>query len=137
MEDCTICMAYTTVSSKEEARQLVDVLLDAKVIACANILSGVTSCFLWEGEKNEGHEVAIWLKTPLANRALLEEALAEHHPYQAPFMAFFEPESPPAVVEWLTAETTREDNEPTEDITSELPAIPESPAPDLIPDSDF
>lgn len=59
-------------------------LLDEQLIACGNALPGVTSVFVWNGERDTVREVGVLLKT---NTDLLEAAvarLAEIHPYDEP-----------------------------------------------------
>lgn len=59
-------------------------LLDEKLIACGNVLPGMTSVFVWNGEKNTAREAGALFKT---NTNLLDVAvarLAEIHPYDEP-----------------------------------------------------
>lgn len=59
-------------------------LLDERLIACGNVLGGMTSVFVWSGGKDTAREAGTLLKT---NAALLEAAiarLAELHPYEEP-----------------------------------------------------
>ena len=42
-------VVLVTVSDKEEAERLAHTLLEAKLVACANIIDGVNSFFRWQG----------------------------------------------------------------------------------------
>lgn len=69
---------------EETALAAIHVLLDEKLIACGNVLPGMTSIFVWQGEKDTARETGALLKT---NADLLDRAvarLAELHPYDAP-----------------------------------------------------
>lgn len=66
------------------ALAVIHTLLDEKLIACGNVLGGMTSVFVWNGVKDTAREAGVVLKT---NAALLDAAiarLAELHPYDEP-----------------------------------------------------
>lgn len=68
----------------ETAREAAKTLLDERLVACANIFPAVQSLFDWQGERGEGMETGMLLKT---DAALLERAvarLAALHPYAEP-----------------------------------------------------
>ena len=53
---------YTTWPDADSAREAAAALLEEGLIACANILSGSTSIYRWQGEvKQEGEIVALFL----------------------------------------------------------------------------
>lgn len=59
-------------------------LLDERLVACVNILSGMISLFDWNGERGDASEAGMLLKT---DTALLERAIArivDLHPYEEP-----------------------------------------------------
>ena len=69
---------------RESARSVANELLDRKLIACANLFSGVESIFEWAGQRGESQEIGVLFKT---NSTLLREAiecLDEIHPYDTP-----------------------------------------------------
>lgn len=70
--------------SEDEALAAIHALLDEGLIACGNLIPGMTSIFVWNGEKDTARETGALLKT---NTALLGRAvlrLAELHPYEEP-----------------------------------------------------
>jgi periplasmic divalent cation tolerance protein len=79
-----IVFVVTTVDGMGAAERLVHSLLDEGLIACGNLLPGVTSIYRWEGAVERAPEVVVLLKT----RATLVEPLfaraAELHPYELP-----------------------------------------------------
>lgn len=80
-------------------------LLDAGLIACANILPGMTSLYRWEGERGRGEEVAMLCKTTSAALDAAVAKLAEIHPYACPAIVGWRADAAaPATLAWLAAE---------------------------------
>jgi len=79
-------------------------LLDEGLVACANIVPGLRSLYVWQGERGEARECGVLLKT---NAALLDRAterLAAIHPYDAPAVIGWRADSAaPATAAWLAA----------------------------------
>jgi periplasmic divalent cation tolerance protein len=77
-------LLYTTCADREQALALVRPLVAESLIACANILPGMTSCYRWQGVVEEASEVVVILKT----RSELAEAAMTRvvalHPYETP-----------------------------------------------------
>ena len=74
-----------------------DQLLDEGLIACGNILPGMHSRFVWQGQRGEDTEVGALLKT---NAALLEAVIAR--------LAALHTYAQPAIVGWVCDATTPE-----------------------------
>lgn len=71
-------------ASEEAAAQAASRLLDEGLIACANIVPGMRSLYVWRGERGEACECGALLKT---EASLLDKAvarLAAIHPYDTP-----------------------------------------------------
>lgn len=71
-------------ADEETALAAIHALLDEKLIACGNVLPGMTSVFVWGNERGTARETGVLLKT---NTDLLDRAvcrLAEIHPYDEP-----------------------------------------------------
>lgn len=68
----------------ETAKAVASTLLDENLIACANMLPGVESLFVWNGERGEGMECGVLFKThaDLLGRAV--ERIEQLHPYDSP-----------------------------------------------------
>ena len=80
----TAVVVLTTLASAEEAVTLIRALLDRRLIACGNILSGVRSIYRWEGKVADEREVIVLLKTRATRIEALEMAFGELHPYKVP-----------------------------------------------------
>ncbi len=59
------------------------VLLNEKLIGCANIIPGMTSMYWWEGKIEKSSECILILKTT-QDAKVLEQRLLELHPYKVP-----------------------------------------------------
>ena len=82
MESYLIVM--TTCASEEEAGKIVKKVLDAHLIACANIVPGVNSFFRWKGKVTNEKEVMVLMKTRKKLFSELTEWIQTHHSYQVP-----------------------------------------------------
>lgn len=89
---------------EESAASLAAALLDAKLIACANILGPVRSLYEWQGERGDAREIGVLFKT---DARLLEAAvarLADLHPYETPAVLGWRCDAAaPATSGWLAS----------------------------------
>lgn len=73
-----------TAPDQETAENLVRTLLEERLIACGNIMPGVTSLYWWKGAVERDTEVQIVIKTTAAKVERLLERVPELHPYEVP-----------------------------------------------------
>lgn len=66
------------------ALRLARTLVDERLIACANLLPGISSVFRWEGEVRTVDEVVLLLKTVAERLPSLAARIADLHPYGVP-----------------------------------------------------
>jgi periplasmic divalent cation tolerance protein len=59
-------------------------LLDEGLIACANILPGMRSLYVWQGERHAEDEIGVLFKTTAALLDSVIGRLGELHPYDEP-----------------------------------------------------
>ena len=69
---------------EESAAATASALLDEGLIACANLLPGMRSLFLWRGESGEAREVGVLLKSRTDKLDTALARLAQLHPYDTP-----------------------------------------------------
>ncbi|HVW78230.1 MAG TPA: divalent-cation tolerance protein CutA [Alloacidobacterium sp.] len=74
----------TTVSSLEEARRVAAALVEERLAACVNIVSGVHSVYRWKGTVEEAGEVLLIMKTRVEKLEALEAAVRRLHSYEVP-----------------------------------------------------
>lgn len=83
-----LSMGYITTSTKAEAKEIVLALLEEKLIACANIIDGVESYFIWEDEINYSKEAVIFFKTRTGNEDKIIKLVKSMHSYECPCIVF-------------------------------------------------
>lgn len=81
-----ICVVYSTFSSEEEAKSCARHLLNEKLVGCVNILPGITSLYVWEGQLCETKETAALFKTTPDQVTAMMLRLKELHSYTTPAM---------------------------------------------------
>lgn len=80
----TLLLITTTVERKEDAERITALLLERRLVACAQISSPITSIYRWRGEITTATELVLSLKTMPHHYALVEEILLQEHPYETP-----------------------------------------------------
>jgi periplasmic divalent cation tolerance protein len=77
-------VVFVTVPSSEEAQRIARVVVDERLAACANIVSGVASRYWWNGRVEEAAEVLLILKTRQALLEALTARVRSLHSYTIP-----------------------------------------------------
>ena len=74
----------STISSKKEALEIAEELIQNKLAACINIIEGLTSVYKWEDKLCKENEYLMIIKS----RKILYEKITEKinllHPYEVP-----------------------------------------------------
>jgi periplasmic divalent cation tolerance protein len=95
-------LIWSPFESEEAAAEAAARLLDEGLIACANILPGVRSLYVWRGERGEARECAALFKTDASLLADAVARLAAIHPYETPAIAGWRAEATaPSTAAWL------------------------------------
>jgi len=68
----------------EAARSLASELVDRRLAACVNIVSGVTSVYRWKGAVHDDAESLLVIKTSSSALPDLMRELPRLHPYEVP-----------------------------------------------------
>ena len=77
-------IVLVTTANKAEAEKIAQALLKEKLIACANIVSPVTSFFHWSGKIDKAEECLVVMKSRLDLFAELAERVKVLHSYEVP-----------------------------------------------------
>ena len=97
-------LIWSPFADRESAEAAANQLLDEGLVACANLISGIRSVYLWNGERGSCEECGALFKT---DAALLDRAiarLAAIHPYETPAITGWRCDSAaPATLAWLGA----------------------------------
>lgn len=100
------CVAFCTCPSEDVARDLSSALVGENLVACVNILPGLTSVFQWQGRVETEQEVLMVIKTARDRSEALASRIAELHPYDVPEVVVLPIESGlPAYLDWIVQET--------------------------------
>jgi periplasmic divalent cation tolerance protein len=73
-----------TAPDLKTARALAKAALQARLIACANLVPKIESHYWWQGRMASGAEVLLVLKTQKSKLAALEKLILAKHPYDTP-----------------------------------------------------
>lgn len=91
---------------RETARTIAGHLLDAQLVACANLVGEIESHFLWQGERDTAVETGVLFKTTAALLPQAVEQLGKLHPYDTPAIIGWHADAAlPATIAWLSAAT--------------------------------
>ena len=99
-------IVYITASSREEAEKISRVLLEERLIACANIFDPVTSLYWWKGEIRKDAEALLIAKTKESLVDQLIERVKALHSYECPCIVSFPlVKGNPDFLKWISEET--------------------------------
>ncbi|HEY9173933.1 MAG TPA: divalent-cation tolerance protein CutA [Verrucomicrobiae bacterium] len=77
----SFAVALVTVPDLKTARRLAKLALEAKLMACANLVPRIESHYRWQGKLERGSEVLMVMKTTRARLTELEKLVLANHPY--------------------------------------------------------
>jgi periplasmic divalent cation tolerance protein len=66
------------------ARKIAATALQARLVACANLVQKIESHYWWQGQLESSTEVLILFKTRVERLEELQACVLSHHPYQTP-----------------------------------------------------
>jgi periplasmic divalent cation tolerance protein len=79
---CSVVLV--TAPDLKVARKLAQAALQARLIACANLIPKFESHYWWQGKIEKGAEVLLLMKTSRARLVALEKLIVAKHPYDTP-----------------------------------------------------
>lgn len=91
-----------------EAPAIARALVEERLVACVNIVSGVTSVYRWEGAVHEDAESTLLIKTSGQRVYATSERLRELHSYDTPEIVVLPVDterSDPRYLAWVEAMT--------------------------------
>ena len=77
-------VVFCTFPDTEKARQVAGEIISEGLAACVNVLPGVESIYIWEGEVQRDAEVLAIFKVRTEGFVKLEQAILSKHPYDTP-----------------------------------------------------
>jgi periplasmic divalent cation tolerance protein len=95
-------IVLSTVDSRESAQKIAHALVERRLAACVNIVSGVESVYRWKGQIESVQELLLVIKTASDRFPQVRDALRELHPYELPECVMVKIEQGSAeYLEWL------------------------------------
>ncbi|MDE3066247.1 MAG: divalent-cation tolerance protein CutA [Verrucomicrobiota bacterium] len=86
------------------ARRLARGALQARLVACANLIPKIESLYWWQEKIESGAEVQMVLKTTKSRLAVLEKFILARHPYDTPEFLVLSPGAGGGkYLDWLAA----------------------------------
>ena len=73
-----------TAPNLKTARTLARAALEARLVACANLVPAMESHYWWKGKLERSNEILIVFKTTKKRLATLEKLILAEHPYDTP-----------------------------------------------------
>jgi len=99
-------VVLVTAPDPEKAAEIARVLVEERLAACGNVLSGLRSIYRWEGNVQDEREALLLLKTTRARFEALRARVLALHPYQVPEVIALPVEAGSApYLAWIAAET--------------------------------
>jgi len=108
-------IVYTTCDSEAAAVQLARDLVDKRLAACVNILSGVRSIYRWKDKTEDTSEWMLVIKTSRERFADLSAQIQKLHTYEVPeVIAIPIVDGSEAYLDWLHRELILPDDLPAD-----------------------
>jgi len=79
----SVIAVITTLPTREQALQLASTLVEARLVACAQ-LNEIESLYLWNGQLQQDPEVRLTLKAPERHYEAIRALILDLHPYDLP-----------------------------------------------------
>ncbi|MBN2067346.1 MAG: divalent-cation tolerance protein CutA [Candidatus Diapherotrites archaeon] len=98
-------IGFVTCRDATGSRKIAQVLLEKRLVACANIIPKIESQYWWKGSLSKAAEALLLIKT---RKELREKAMAEIkklHSYELPIIEFSDSVVSKGAEEWIKKET--------------------------------
>ena len=94
-----------------EAKKIIHILLDKRLIACASVLPEVESIYRWEGKIEESKEVKVILKTQPKHFEAVRSCIETNCSYEVPEILQVDvTQGNPRYLSWVVEETENLDH---------------------------
>lgn len=98
-------LIWSPFADEDAARAALSRLLDERLVACGNIVPGMTSLFAWSGKPGEERECGLMLKTAADRVDAAMAGLERLYPYDQPSIMAWTVTATDTTVDWLERET--------------------------------
>ena len=108
MEKDTPILVYATFPSSDDAELIGGRLVDDGLAACVNILPGMVSIYVWQGQRQRDSECAMIIKSRAALADRIVETVRTLHPYDNPALVVLDiTAGSPPFLDWIMKQTER------------------------------
>nr|XP_002733889.2 PREDICTED: protein CutA homolog [Saccoglossus kowalevskii] len=95
--------AFVTCPDLDVAKKLARGLLEKELVACVNVIPGITSMYRWEGKIEEDNEVLLMIKTRTSKVPDVSTYVRENHPFDtAEVISMQIDQGNPPYLKWIT-----------------------------------
>lgn len=106
MEQDKAILVYATFPSIEDAERIGGRLVEDGLAACVNILPGMVSIYVWQGQRHRDEECAMIIKSRASLADRIIETVRSLHPYDNPALVVLNiAGGSPPFLEWILAQT--------------------------------
>lgn len=106
-DNSSVILIYCPFPTREAARVACRALLEARLIACGNLLAASEAHYWWEGALTTSEECVLLAKTTAERADSAAALLAQLHPYACPAILRVDAAANPAYAAWV-ANTTQD-----------------------------
>ncbi|EOA62120.1 cutA1 divalent ion tolerance family protein [Anaplasma phagocytophilum str. CRT53-1] len=104
-----LLLIYTTMPDHDSARNISELLLREKLISCSNMINGITSMYIWNGDINTSTECIVIMKTTAGLYEDIAKKIKELHPYNTPAIFSIPTHNcDPEFLKWVNSSTDRD-----------------------------
>jgi periplasmic divalent cation tolerance protein len=83
-DDDETLLVLTNAPDHSVAMRIAQALVEQRLAACVNVVSGCTSVYRWNGAVEKAEELPVLIKTRAARYPEVEAAIRKLHPYELP-----------------------------------------------------
>ncbi|MAJ90644.1 MAG: divalent-cation tolerance protein CutA [Legionellales bacterium] len=99
-------LVLSTFPESASVKDIAECLVNEKLAACVNIVSGVHSIFNWQNKMDNANEIICIIKTTNNLYSKLEKRIIELHPYELPEIISVSIENGlPSYLDWISENT--------------------------------
>ena len=101
----SVRIGRTTLETRQQAIELAERLIDARLVACAQVDGPITSVYRWKENIEKGEEWGLTLKFSMKKEDELTDYLQTHHPYEEPQWLHWEAAASKGLGNWVKSES--------------------------------
>jgi len=85
-------IVITTFGNAAQASSFVQVMVEKRLVVCAQVDGPIQSFYHWQGKVEQSEEVRVWLKVLSSKLDELEMEFKQQHPYDVPQFLVLNPQ---------------------------------------------